>query len=90
MKHCKYTAPLVLKQGTLETVDSYSSASIHVYTDGSAFKATINIGAGILLKYLDGTKSNIQHHVESMLQLCRNIKKKVITAEWLVENLESK
>ena len=54
----KNTNQLVLKQGTLETVDSYSTVPIHVYTDGSAFKATINDdGAGILLKYPDGTKS---------------------------------
>ena len=53
----KNSNPLVLKQGTLETVDSYSSIPIHVYTDGSAFKATINAGAGVLLKYPDGTKT---------------------------------
>ena len=53
----KNTNPLILKQGTLETVDSYSCVPIHVYTDGSAFKATINAGAGVLLKYPDGTKS---------------------------------
>ena len=30
---------------------------IHAYTDGSAFKATINAGFGILLKYPDGSSS---------------------------------
>ena len=37
-------------------MDSYSNVPIHVYTDGSAFKATINAGAGVLMKYPDGTK----------------------------------
>ena len=31
--------------------------AIHAYTDGSAFKATINAGFGILLKYPDGSSS---------------------------------
>ena len=53
----KNSNPLTLKQGALETVDSYSNVPIHVYTDGSAFKATINAGAGVLLKYPDGTRS---------------------------------
>ena len=52
----KNSDPLTLKQGSLETVDSYSNVPIHVYTDGSAFKATINAGAGVLMKYPDGTK----------------------------------
>ena len=34
----KNTNPLVLKQGTLETVDSYSTVPTHVYNDGSATK----------------------------------------------------
>ena len=41
----------------METVDSYSNVPIHAYTDGSAFKATINAGAGVLLKYPDGSKT---------------------------------
>ena len=35
--------------GLAETVNSYSTSAIHAYTDGSAFKATINAGFGILL-----------------------------------------
>ena len=53
----KNSDPLTLKQGTLETVDIYSSTPIHVYTDGSAFKATINAGAGVTIKYPNGTKT---------------------------------
>ena len=32
-------------------------SAIHAYTDGSSFKATINAGFGILLKYPDGSSS---------------------------------
>ena len=38
-------------------VHSYSTSAIHAYTDESAFKATINAGFGILLKYPDGSSS---------------------------------
>ena len=55
----KGSNPLELKQGTLETVDSYSNVPIHVYTDGSAFKATINAGAGVLIKYPDKSRERI-------------------------------
>ena len=57
----KNSNPLALKQGTLETVDSYSGVPIHVYTDGSAFKATINAGAGVLIKYQDGSRMKISN-----------------------------
>ena len=53
----KNSDPLLLRQGTLETIDNYSSVPIHVYTDGSAFKATINAGAGVLMKYPNGTRT---------------------------------
>ena len=43
----KETNPLILKACTLETIDSYSRSAIHIYTDGSAFKATVNAGFGI-------------------------------------------
>ena len=36
----KSTDPIILKLNTLETIDTYSSSSIHAYTDGSAFKGT--------------------------------------------------
>ena len=46
-----------LKLCAQETANSYSTSAIHAYTDGSAFKATINAGFGILLKYPDGSSS---------------------------------
>ena len=49
--------PNILKLCAQETVNSYSTSAIHAYTDGSAFKVTINAGFGILLKYPYGSSS---------------------------------
>ena len=56
-KITKEAEPNILKLCAQETVNSYSTSAIHAYTDGSAFKATINAGYGILLKYPDGSSS---------------------------------
>ena len=56
-KITKEAEPNILKLCAQETVNSYSRSAIHAYTDGSAFKATINAGFGILLKYPDGSSS---------------------------------
>ena len=56
-KITKEAEPNILKLCAQETVYSYSTSAIHAYTDGSAFKATINAGFGILLKYPDGSSS---------------------------------
>ena len=45
-KIAKEAEPNILKLCTQETVNSYSTSAIHAYTDGSAFKATINAGFG--------------------------------------------
>ena len=51
----KSSNPVMLKTAALETIDGYSNTPLHIFTDGSAFKATTNAGAGILLKYPDGS-----------------------------------
>ena len=56
-KITKEAEPNILKLCSQETVNSYSTSAIHAYTDGTAFKATINAGFGILLKYPDGSSS---------------------------------
>ena len=50
----KKSDPLILKTSALETIDSYPKDWIHTYTDGSAFKATINAGYGATVNYPDG------------------------------------
>ena len=55
----KKSDPLILKASALETIDSYPKDWIHTYTDGSAFKATINAGYGATVNFPDGTKNEI-------------------------------
>ena len=55
----KKSDPLILKTSALDTIDSYPKDWIHTYTDGSAFKATINAGYGATVNYPDGTKNEI-------------------------------
>ena len=56
-KKSKEAEPNIFKLCAQETVNSYITSAIHAYTDGSLFKATINAGFGILLKYPDGSSS---------------------------------
>lgn len=45
----KNTNPIVLKSSALETIDTYPSTWTHSYTDGSAFKGTVNAGYGAVI-----------------------------------------
>ena len=50
---------MVLKASALETIDSYSSTWVHSYTNGSAFKATINAGYGTVINLPNWDKKEI-------------------------------
>ena len=58
-KEGKKADPIVLKLSALETIDSYPKDWLHVYTDGSAFKATINAGYGAVLCHPDGRETEL-------------------------------
>ena len=45
----------------METIDQYSKDWIHVYTDGSAFKATVNAGYGAIVFHPDGQKDELSN-----------------------------
>ena len=51
----KQTHANTLKLCALETIDSYTSPAIRVYTDGSAYKSTSSAGYGFRAKYPDGS-----------------------------------
>ena len=51
--------PNLLKLSALEVIDSYPKNSIHIFTDGSAFKATINAGYGATIRYPSGNKMEL-------------------------------
>ena len=60
-KASKKSDPNVLKTTALETIDSYPKDWAHVYTDGSAFKATVNAGSGAIIYYPDKTTEEIMN-----------------------------
>ena len=55
----KQSSPVALKASAFETIDSYPSTWIHSYTDGSAFKATINARYGAVIYMPNGTKKEV-------------------------------
>lgn len=55
----KETGPNELMVKGQETIDSYPEEWIHVYTDGSSFKGTINAGYGARIEYADKSWSEI-------------------------------
>ncbi|GFS01258.1 reverse transcriptase-like protein [Elysia marginata] len=48
-----------------KTLDTYPEHWIHVYTDGSVFKGTINGGYGVRIQYPDKTKEELCESYES-------------------------
>ena len=55
----KNSNPVGLKFSALETIDSYPLTWIHSYTDGSAFKGTVNAGYGSVIRFPDGVKKEV-------------------------------
>ncbi|GFS03717.1 hypothetical protein ElyMa_004639500 [Elysia marginata] len=55
----KKTDPALLKLEAEITILTYPPDWIHIYTDGSEFKATINAGYGVYACFLDGTSKEI-------------------------------
>ena len=60
-KETKKSDPNSLRSSALETIDQYSKEWIHIYTDGSAFKATVNAGYGAIVYYPSGEKEEISN-----------------------------
>ncbi|GFS23949.1 ribonuclease H [Elysia marginata] len=55
----KKTDPALLKLEAEITILTYPPDWIHIYTDGSAFKATVNAGYGVYACFPDGTSKEI-------------------------------
>ncbi|GFS18047.1 ribonuclease H [Elysia marginata] len=55
----KKTDPALLKLEAEITILTYPPYWIHIYTDGSAFKATVNAGYGVYACFPDGTSKEI-------------------------------
>ena len=48
-----------LKEAAEKTIASFPDSWIHIYTDGSAFKATVNAGYGALICFPDGSAKEL-------------------------------
>ena len=55
----KKTDPVLLKLEAEDTIAAYPPEWIHIYTDGSAFKATVNAGYGAWICFPDGTSKEL-------------------------------
>ena len=55
----KHSDPVELMVAGLKTVQEYPDNWIQVYTDGSAFKGTMNAGYGVRIEYADKTSEEI-------------------------------
>ncbi|GFR60800.1 adenylosuccinate synthetase isozyme 1 [Elysia marginata] len=69
-----------------KTLDTYPEHWIHVYTDGSAFKGTINGGYGVRIRYPDKTKEELS---ESCGSYCSNYEAEAFAIEAAVFQLTS-
>lgn len=83
----KSSNPLELKVGTLETIESYTDTATHIYTDGSAFKATINAGLGAYLIFPDKTSLEISAPCGNY---CTNFQAEIDAMNIALETVEHK
>ena len=80
----KHSDPNVLKLSTLETINSYPQSAIHVYTDGSAFRATKFAGFGVFLRYPD---NSTEHLSDCCGNNCSNYEAEIIAIKSSIELL---
>ena len=71
-----------LKACSMETIDSYPSSWVHVYTDGSASKGTMKAGFGAHLKFPDGTISDYSY---ACRRICSNYEAEVTAIKHSIE-----
>ena len=78
----KKSDPLTLKMCSLETVDSYPTSWMHVYTDGSASNGISKAGFGVHMKYPDGS---IYDHSEACGETCSNYEAEIMALTCAVD-----
>ena len=80
----KETDPLDLKITAEKTIAIYPDNWTHIYTDGSAFKATVNAGYGALLCFPDGSS----HEISSACgAVCSNYEAEILAIQAALEYL---
>ena len=82
----KQTDPIELRSQAEDTIAQYPDNWTHVYTDGSAFKGSINAGCGILIHFPDGQKQEIS---KACGHFCSNYTAELIGIETAITHLQT-
>ena len=78
----KHSDPVELMVAGLKTVQGYPGNWIQVYTDGSAFKGTMNDGYGMRMEYAETTSEGI---VNSCGVFCSNYEAEALAIEAAIQ-----
>ena len=71
----------------LQTISKYPDDCIHVYTDGSAFKGTVNAGYGARIEYPDNTLEELSHPCGTN---CSNYEAEALAIKAAVQRIQEK
>ena len=82
----KQSDPVTLMNSSLKTIDAYPEEWIHVYTDGSAFKANTKAGYGVHIRDPDGSIEDI---FDACGEFCSNYETEIIALETAVYHLKT-
>ena len=82
----KSSDPIDLMRASQRTIDAYPDDWIHVYTDGSAFKATIKAGYGVYIEYPDRTSDEL---FDACGEICSNYQAEITALEVALYHLRS-
>ena len=78
---------LDMQKTGLQTIQSYPDNCIHVYTDGSAFKGTVNAGYGVRIEYPDKSLEEISNPCGAH---CSNFEAEAIAINTAIKTIKEK
>jgi ribonuclease HI len=78
--------PVLLSITSRKTIDTYPDDWIHIYTDGSATKATVKAGFGVLVHHPDGTSEELYGPCG---EYCNNYEAEITAIETAVYHLNT-
>ena len=82
----KSSDPVSLMRASQRTIEAYPDEWIHVYTDGSAFKATVKAGYGVYIQYPNGTSDKL---FDACGEICSNYEAEITALEAALYHLKT-
>ena len=76
----------ILKLAAYEIIDSFPDSAIKMFTDGSAFKATVFAGYGVHIKFPDGSSENLS---EPCGNICSNYTAEIKAIKTAIETVHN-